>query len=209
MLASCDRGLHLELEIIIGRLQWRRCGFISESGGNWTAEDVRRISMRSRLDRHAIVAWLSCDRGSFIAESGATIPPTDGPWSWCDCGHHSHRSTGSNGHDFWAKNPFKTDVFPLFTSTLDWIVKELSNFKERSRVLRDPPTFRLNCKAIREGLITNHHRISLNFPLEFRTSARKKSSKFASIRVNWSSILAEIGLVVRFDRLSGGNLSFN
>ena len=94
------------------------------------------------------------------------------------------------------------------SSTFDRLVKKLSEFRGRSLVHRVPPAFRLDCEAIGAGLITNFSLISSNFPLEFRTSTRKNPSKFASIHENWSSILAAIGLVVRFDRLSGGNLSF-
>ena len=94
------------------------------------------------------------------------------------------------------------------SSTFDRLVKKLSKFRGRSLVHRVPPAFRLDCEAIGVGLITNFSLISSNFPLEFRTSTRKNPSKFASIHENWSPILAAIGLVVRFDRLSGGNLSF-
>ena len=98
---------------------------------------------------------------------------------------------------------------PLFCSlTFDRLVKKLSEFRGRSLVHPVPPAFRLDCEAIGAGLITNFSLISSNFPLEFRTSTRKNPSKFASIHENWSPILATIGLVVRFDRLSGGNLSF-
>ena len=87
-------------------------------------------------------------------------------------------------------------------------MKELSEFRGRSSVHRDPPAFRLNSEGIGAGLITNSSLISSNFPLELRKSVRKDPSKFTAIRTNWSLILMEIGLVVRFDRLSGGNLSF-
>ena len=87
-------------------------------------------------------------------------------------------------------------------------MKKLSEFRGRSLVYRVTPAFKLDCEAIGAGLITTFSLISLNFPLEFRTSTRKNPSKFASIYENWSPILAEIGLVVRFDRLSGGNLNF-
>ena len=96
----------------------------------------------------------------------------------------------------------------LCSSTFDRLVNKLSEFRGRSLVHRVPPAFRLDCKAIGAGLITNFSLISSNFPLEFRTSTRKNPSKFASIHENWSPILAAIGLVVRFNRLSGGNLSF-
>ena len=124
------------------------------------------IGVRSRHDRGWFNAW-SRPRSFLI----------DGPRSSCDRGHQFHRSTGSNGRDFREKIPFKNRCIPLFFLTLDWFVKQFSEFGAKSWVLHDPPAFRLDCKAIRAGLITNHHRISLNFPLEFRTSARKKSSK--------------------------------
>ena len=50
------------------------------------------------------------------------------------------------------------------------------------------------------------HRI---FPLNAERAWGRNQAKSASIWVNWSPIFVEIGLVVRFDRLSGGNLSFN
>ena len=102
----------------------------------------------------------------------------------------------------------KPMYFSLSNSTFDRLVKKLSEFRGRSLVHRVPPAFRLDCEAIGVGLITNFSLISSNFPLEFRTSARKNPSKFASIHENWSPILAAIVLVVRFDQLSGGNLSF-
>ena len=102
----------------------------------------------------------------------------------------------------------KSHVFLLCSSTSDRLVKKLSEFRGRSLVHRVPPAFRLDCEAIGAGLITNFSLISSNFPLEFRTSTRKNRSKFSSIDENWSPILVEIGLVLRFDRLSGGNLSF-
>ena len=74
--------------------------------------------------------------------------------------------------------------------------------------LCDSPAFRLDSEGIGAGLIANSSLISSNFPLEFRKSVRKDPSKFTPIRANWSLILVAIGLVVRFDRLSRGNLSF-
>ena len=101
-----------------------------------------------------------------------------------------------------ANFPLWKHVFPpSFLLTFDRFVKELSEFRGRSLVHRDPPAFRLDCKAIGAGLIANFSLISSNFPLEFRTSARKNPSKFTSIQENWSPILAEIGLVVRLDQL--------
>ena len=87
-------------------------------------------------------------------------------------------------------------------------MKKLSEFQGRSLVHRDPPAFRLDSEGIGAGLIANSSLISSNFPLEFRKSVIKDPSKFTPIRANWSLILVAIGLVVRFDRLSIGNLSF-
>ena len=69
--------------------------------------------------------------------------------------------------------------------------------------------FRLNRDPIGAGFVVINRLISSNFPLELRTSVRKKPVKFASIRVNWSPIFVAIGLVVRFNQLSDGNLSFD
>ena len=102
----------------------------------------------------------------------------------------------------------KTHVLLLCSSTFDRFVKELSEFRGRSLVHRDPPAFRLDSEGIGAGLIANSSLISSNFPLEFRKSVRKDPSKFTPIRANWSLILVAIGLVVRFERLSRGNLSF-
>ena len=101
-----------------------------------------------------------------------------------------------------------THVLLPFFSTFDRFVKELSKFWGRSLVYHDPPAFKLNSEGIGAGLITNSSLISSKFPLEFWKSVGKDPSKFTPIRANWSLILMEIGLVVRFDRLSGGNLSF-
>ena len=102
----------------------------------------------------------------------------------------------------------KSDVVLHCSFSFDRFVKELCKFRGRSLVHRDPPAFRLDSVGIGAGLITNSSLISSNFPLEFRKSVRKDPSKFTPIRANWSLILAAIGLLVRFDRLSRGNLSF-
>ena len=101
-----------------------------------------------------------------------------------------------------------THVLLPYFLTFDRFVKELSEFRGRSLVHRDPPAFRLNSEGIGAGLITNSSLISSNFPLEFRKSVRKDPSKFTPIRANWSLIIVAIGLVVRFNRLWRGNLSF-
>ena len=110
---------------------------------------------------------------------------------------------------FRAKFPsLKACISLLCSSTSDRFVKELSEFRGRSLFHRDPPAFRLDSEGIGAGLIANSSLISSNFPLEFRKSVRKDPSKFTPIRANWSLILVSIGLVVRFDRLSRGNLCF-
>ena len=160
------------------------------------------------------------DRGAKIVEIGAKFTAEFGQ-NWRGIQPLSSPSataptTPSNdAHDRfnWPRSsdqfPSLKACIPLFcSSTFDRLVKKLSEFRRRSLVHRVPPAFRLDCEAIGAGLITNFSLISSNFPLEFRTSTRKNPSKFASIHENWSPILAEIGLVVRFDRLSGGNLSF-
>ena len=61
----------------------------------------------------------------------------------------------------------KSHVLLLCSSTFDRFMKELSEFRGRSLVHRDPPAFRLNSEGIGAGLITNSSLISSNFPLEF------------------------------------------
>ena len=102
---------------------------------------------------------------------------------------------------FGSISSLKSHVLLLCSLTFDRLVKKISKFRGRSLVHRDPPAFRLNSEGIGEGLITD-------FPLEFRKSVRKDPSKFTPIHANWSLILMAIRLVVRFDRLSRGNLSF-
>ena len=78
----------------------------------------------------------------------------------------------------------KACISLLCSSTFDRFLKELSEFRGRSLVHRDPPTFRLDCEAIRAGFMTNFSLISSNFSLQFRTSTRKNPSKFTSIHEN-------------------------
>ena len=78
----------------------------------------------------------------------------------------------------------KACISRLCYSTFDRFVKELSKFRGRSLVHRDPPAFRLDWEAIGAGLITNFSLISSNFPNEFRTSARKNPRNFTSIHEN-------------------------
>ena len=171
------------------------------------------IDARSWPDRGLIVARSCLDRALFEAKFKAIHP-----------GFQAKMPLSANrSHDalippprtrqlpmiFGPILPLKSHVFPFFVLQLlidSW--RQLYEFQGRSLVHRDSPAFRLNCDASGAGLIANFPLISSNFPLEFRKSARKNPSKFASIYKNWSPILVAIGLVVRFDRLSGGNLSF-
>ena len=73
----------------------------------------------------------------------------------------------SIAHVFGPNFLFKTMYFPLCSSTFDRFVKELSKFRGRSLVHRDPPAFRLDSEGIGPGLIANSSLISSNFPLEF------------------------------------------
>ena len=76
------------------------------------------IDVRSWPNPPAIVARLWRDCGSFIAKSGATIPPTDGPWSSCDRAHQNHLLTRLNGPELVRKSTFKKPMYPLFISQL-------------------------------------------------------------------------------------------
>ena len=87
----------------------------------------------------------------------------------------------------------KACISLLCSSTFDQFVKELSEFQGRSLVHRDPPAFRLDCDAIRAGLIANFSLISSNFALEFRTSPRKNLSKFTSIHEIEAPFLRQSG----------------
>ena len=177
-----------------------------------------------RLTRTSIVAWSWPDRGSSWGENrGHFEEKSKRNCGWFQANPEATSSpseTVSTTHEFRPHDrincprssgqfpSLKSHVLSLCSSTFDRLVKKLSEFQERSPVHRDPRAFRLNCEAIGAGLITNFSMISLNFPLEFRMSLRKNPSKFASINENWSPILAVIRLVVRFNRLSRGNLSF-
>ena len=199
---------------------WSRCDWAaivapsarnrSDDSPTWSDSDRRmtRITSdaRSWPDRRMIVVSLKqklrriyCKSGSHDTARANRFHDPAKPLP------RSHQTASKSGLIF----PLKTDVFLSYSSTFDrFASKELSEFRGRSLVHRDPPAFRLDCEAIGVGLITNFSLISSNFPLEFRTSTRNNPSKFASIHENWSPILAAIGLVVRFDRLLGGNLSF-
>ena len=78
---------------------------------------------------------------------------------------NSAPTTASIALDFGLISPLKTHVVLLCSSTFDRFVKELSEFRGRSLVYRDPPAFRLNSEGIGAGLITNSSMISSNFPM--------------------------------------------
>ena len=179
------------------------------------------------MTRTTIVARSWCDRGSIAAQSGrnlwpfqrkieANLWPIRGQSRSYDvaprnCSHDPCKPPSRSPPSPTISSlifPLKACI-PLFcSSTFDQFMKELSKFRGRSLVHRDPPAFRLNSEGIGAGLITNSSLISLNFPHEFRKSVGKDPRKFTPIRANWSLILVAMGLVVRFDWLSGGNLSF-
>ena len=148
------------------------------------------ITAKSWPDRRAIVARLSHDCGKITVQFRPRSPLIDGPRSSCDRGHQIHLLTGSNGPQIARKFSFKkTNVLPCFFLTLDWFGKQLNEFGEKFWVIHDPSAFRLDFNQIGPGLITNFHRISSNFSLQRRTSARKKSSK---IRFNSSELKPQI-----------------
>ena len=165
-------------------------------------------------DRGPIVARSWCDRGLIFEAKSTQQTANSGPIHRAiEAMFHAHRIAPST-LQIRAHEPLhhprpsgqfsslKACISLICSSTFDRLVKKLSEFRGRSLVHRVPPAFRLDCEAIGAGLITNFSLISSNFPLEFRTSTRKNPSKFASIHENWSPILAAIGLVERFDRLS-------
>ena len=197
---------------IVAPLAWNR----SDDSPTWSDGErlMTRITIdvRSWPDRGTIVARSWRDRGPFEAKIETNLPqirePRHRPRESLPRPCKTASTIASNGLKIGPNFPFKNPcILPLFLNF--WSIRE-----EINRILRKisssswSPAFRLDCKAIGVGLIANFSLISSNFPLEFQTSARKNRSKFASIHENWSPILAKIGLVVRFDRLSGGNLSF-
>ena len=173
-----------------------------------STHDRGLIAVRSWPDRGAIVVLLKVKLKQISPPNWSGIEATTSPQGTAPT------TPLISPHDrlycprIWANFPFKKPCISPYSSTFDRFAKELSKFRGRSLVHRDPLAFRLDCEAIGAGLIANFSLISSNFSLEFRTFARTNPSKFASIYKNWSPILVAIGLVVRFDRLSGGNLSF-
>ena len=181
---------------------------------------IERWTLHRAIDLHqtAAASWskaikigrLTWSTSDVSRDSHRTTDRTRGrtPRSWHDRTTITVRSSRDRA-PFSVESERREGIIPLScSSTFDQFVKELSEFRGRSLVHRDPPAFRLNSEGIGAGLITNSSLISSNFSLEFRKSVRKDPSKFTPIRANWSLILVAIGLVVRFDRLSRGNLSF-
>ena len=162
----------------------------------WKLHDRSSIARQSKLDCHVIVARSPRDRGPIAGRSCsrsrpikrqnwggfiARLKPRRRPKERLPRPLQIAPTTAPINHDFWAKFLFKNQCISLLFFNFDRFVKELNKFQRRSLVHRDPPAFRLNCDAIRAGLIANFSLISSNFPLEFRTSTRKNLSKFASI----------------------------
>ena len=182
-----------ELQILIGRVNqnvrldglprdaWRlreRLIFIWRAIVKWScASNGGKVMRRSQPNHDAIGLRSPRDRGLIATQSRPRSPLTDEPRSSCDHGHQIRLSTEWNGQIFRGKSPLKMMYSFLFFLSLDWIVKELSDLKERSWVLRDSPAFRLDFNQNWSGIDHEFHRISSNFPLERRTSARKKSSQ--------------------------------
>ena len=188
----------------------------AESTPRPSIDNSDAFGTRSTADRAKIVADRAKIVAEFLAPFEEKFKPTRPEFEASTLLKWNRSLDAANPRSRPAPSPtisglilsLKTHVLLLCSSTFDRLVKKLSEFRGRSLVHRVPPAFRLDCEAIGAGLITNFSLISSNFPLEFRTSTRKNPSKFASIHENWSPSLAPIGLVVRFDRLSGGNLSF-
>ena len=183
---------------------------------DWWSASYRGYGARSTPDRRSIVVRSWSTAAIIVAKMEQKSWPIRGKsWSY-DVAPRNRSHDPCKPPPWWPPLPtffgpnflFKTMYFPLCSSTFDRFVKELCKFLGRSLVHRDPPAFRLDSEGIGAGLIANSSLISSNFLLEFWKSMRKDPSKFTPIRANWILILVEIGLVVRFDRLSRGNLSF-
>ena len=117
--------------------------------------------------------------------------------------------TGSNIPHFSREFPFKNRCFSLFFLN-SWLNHEgIKQFERKILSSSWSPTFRLDFDQNRSGIDHEFHRISSGFPLNAEPPRGRNQEKFASIWGNWIPIFVEIGLVVRFDQLSGGNLSFN
>ena len=86
---------------------------------------------------------------------------------------------------FQAQFPsLKSHVLLHCSSTFDRFVKELSEFRGRSLVHRDPPAFRLNSEGIGAGLITNSSLISSNFPLIREKGSEQIHSRSRKLELN-------------------------
>ena len=148
----------------------------SSDGDRWSIDIT--IDARSWRDRGPIMAPIEAESRPICGQSRSyDVAPRNRSHNPCKSPPRPHQSAIIFGRNF----PLKTHVFLLSSSTFDRFVKELSKFRGRSLVHHDPPMFKLDCEAIRAGLIANFSLISSNFLLEFRTSARKNPSKFASI----------------------------
>ena len=174
-----------------------------------TAGEKSLIEARSPLDRGHDQArsWLPLKPNQcwfVVGLKPRSMPKESLPRRIQTAPTRTHQSATIFGRNF----PLKACILPSCSSTFDRFVKWIKQISRKISSSSWSPAFRLNCEAIGAGLIANSPLISSNFPLEFRTSTRKNPSKFTSIHENWSPIIAEIRLVVIFDRLSWGNLSF-
>ena len=128
-------------------------------------------------DRRAIMVRSSRDRGSFEAKSRPQSLPIDGPRSPCDRGHEISLPTGSNDPKIVRKFSFKNRCIPS-CFLISWLNREgIKRFERKILSSSWSPAFRLDFDQNRSGIDHEFHRISLDFPLERRTSARKKSSQ--------------------------------
>ena len=173
--SNCDRG------VIEPRSWIFRRGITSTISNDIHWRINIKINSRSWPDHGAIMALLKQDCGSIHGQSGShNAAPRNRSHDPCKSLPRPLQLPTIFGLIF----PLKTHVFLLCSSNFDRFVKEISKFRGRSLVHRDPPAFRLDYEDIGAGLITNFSLISSNFPLEFRTSTRKNLSKFALIHEN-------------------------
>ena len=165
----------------------------SNEGDTWTHLSERRRSDGNNepwltIVAHncgSIVARSRSDQGWFIVRLRPRSSLADGPRSSCDRGHQTHLPTGSNSPEFARKIPFKNRCIPsCFLNS--WLNREGIKWFER-KILSSSwsPAFRLDFDQNQSGIDHEFHRISSDFPLERRTSTRKKSSR---IRFNPSEL---------------------
>ena len=181
----------------------RRRGRTSRSSRDRTPSTAESILLEptmidrapaSRLthDRGPITARSWPDRGAIVAKIGGFLTVKSGQnrrgIEAVSSPIGTAPTTLANRLHDRSNDPRSSDQFsslkegiPLSCSlTFDRFVKELSEFRGRSLVHRDPPAFRLNFEGIGAWLITNSSLISSNFPLEFRKIREKGSEQIHS-----------------------------